>query len=153
LRSEMPADMPSVIRNPFVEWLGPVLATLAAGTAEMTLAPQPGHINSWGVAHGGVLMTLLDVTMAHAARSPVEGQPDDPRGVATIEMKTSFVRPGTGPLTARARRLHRTGTLAFCEGSVFDASGALVAHASGTFKYLRALPVGHGRVARQQASD
>jgi acyl-coenzyme A thioesterase PaaI-like protein len=55
-------------------------------------------------------------------------------------MKTSFMRPGTGRLRATGRLLHNTATLAFCEGYVHDANNALCAHASATFKYLRALP-------------
>jgi len=40
---------------------------------------------------------------------------------------------------ARGKLLHRTPTLAFCEGSVVDEKQQLCAHATGTFKYLRAL--------------
>jgi hypothetical protein len=45
-------------------------AALRAGEAEIALPLRPELENSWGVAHGGVTMTLLDVAMAHAARSP-----------------------------------------------------------------------------------
>jgi acyl-coenzyme A thioesterase PaaI-like protein len=55
-------------------------------------------------------------------------------------MKTSFVRPAEGELRALGKLLHRTATLAFCEASVLDDEGHLCAHATGTFKYLRALP-------------
>jgi acyl-coenzyme A thioesterase PaaI-like protein len=57
-------------------------------------------------------------------------------------MKTSFMRPAEGRLVGHGRLLHRTATLAFCEGSVRAADGGLLAHATGTFKYLRALPKG-----------
>jgi acyl-coenzyme A thioesterase PaaI-like protein len=98
-------------------------------------------------------MTLLDVVMAHAARSP--NQPGNPPdiGVVTIEMKTSFMRPGLGRLLARGRLLQRTASMAFCEGSVFDAGDQLIAHATGTFKYLKGLPVGGKRIQRIDASD
>ena len=43
--------------------------------------------------------------------------------------------------------------MAFCEGSLIDAAGVRVAHATGTFKYLRALPVGERKVKRLNASD
>ena len=43
-------------------------------------------------------------------------------------------------MRAIGKLLHRTATLAFCEGSVFDEDGHLCAHATATFKYLRALP-------------
>jgi uncharacterized protein (TIGR00369 family) len=98
------------------------------------------------VAHGGVLMTMLDVAMAHAARSAHRVQPaagdavDAGPGVATIEMKTSFMRPAEGRLVAKGRLLHRTATMAFTEGQVFNEAGELCAHATGTFKFLRALP-------------
>jgi hypothetical protein len=38
--------------------------------------------------------------------------------------------------------------MAFCEGSLFDEHGQLCAQATGTFKYLRALPA-RGRVTTQ----
>jgi acyl-CoA thioesterase len=46
------------------------------------------HLNSWNVAHGGVIMTLLDVAMAVAGRSldPSAG------GGVTVEMKTGGAR-------------------------------------------------------------
>lgn len=35
--------------------------------------------------------------------------------VVTIEMKTSFMQPAKGTLTAKGRLLHRTGSMAFTE--------------------------------------
>jgi uncharacterized protein (TIGR00369 family) len=147
------------VHIPFVEHLGFELLRFEGGEAEIALTPRAEHMNGWNVLHGGVTMTLLDVVMAHAARSAGIASPDggavspDPRGVVTIEMKTSFMRPGEGPLRARGKLLTQTATMAFCEGSLFDAGGALVAHATGTFKYLRALPVGDRKVNRPDASD
>jgi uncharacterized protein (TIGR00369 family) len=126
---------------PFVEELGLELHRFENGHAEVQVDLETAHLNSWEVAHGGVLMTLLDVAMAHAARSVHANEPDHGPGVATIEMKTSFMRPAQGRLAAKAALLHRTATMAFCEGSVFDADHHLCAHATGTFKYLRKLPV------------
>jgi uncharacterized protein (TIGR00369 family) len=97
-------------------------------------------------------MTLLDVAMAHAARSIHREQPGFGPGVVTIEMKTSFMRPGEGELRAVGKLLHHTATLAFCEGSVFGAGGLLCAHATATFKYLRALP-GSGRAIKTLQRD
>jgi acyl-coenzyme A thioesterase PaaI-like protein len=55
-------------------------------------------------------------------------------------MKSSFMQPGEGHLRAFGKLLHRTTTMAFCEASVLDADDQLCAHATGTFKYVRALP-------------
>jgi uncharacterized protein (TIGR00369 family) len=130
------------VHIPFVELLGLELWGLGQGEAELRLNLAPSHLNSWDVAHGGLLMSLLDVVMAHAARSVNARGDDFGPGVATVEMKTSFLRPAEGELRATGRLLHRATTLAFTEGQVFNAAGQLCAHASGTFKYLRALPTG-----------
>lgn len=135
----MVVDFP--LRIPFVQAMGFELLRMQGGEAEIGLTLRPDQHNSLNMAHGGVTMTLLDVAMAHAARSadaPADANASSAsgRGVVTIEMKTSFMRPGTGRLTARARVMTRTIALAFCEASLFDEAGALVAHATGSFKYL-----------------
>jgi len=127
---------------PFVEALGMQLWRFDSGHAEVSLDLQPTMMNSWQVAHGGVVMTLLDVVMAHAARSVRDAGEHGTPGIVTLEMKTSFMRPATGRLVAWGHLLHGTKGTAFCEGSVRDATGALCAHATGTFKFLRKLKRG-----------
>ena len=145
--------MKFLVSIPFVEHLGFELLRFEKGEAEIAVELRDELTNSWGVAHGGVTMTLLDVVMAHAARSPDDIGIAESSGVVTIEMKTSFMRPGLGRLVGSGRRLHRTAKLAFCEASLHDAAGELVAHATGTFKYLRGLPAGGKRILRLNASD
>jgi uncharacterized protein (TIGR00369 family) len=135
------------VRIPFVEQLGLELWGFGDGHAELRVDLAEAHLNSWEVAHGGVLMTMLDVAMAHAARSVHSHLPDRGPGVATVEMKTSFMRPAEGELRAIGKLLHKTTTMAFTEGSVLDGQGHLCAHATATFKYLRALPTS-GRHAK-----
>jgi uncharacterized protein (TIGR00369 family) len=127
------------VRIPFVELLGFELHRFEGGEAEITFEPTPDHLNSFDVVHGGASMTLLDVVMAHAARST---EPD--MGAVTIEMKTSFMRAAKGPLRATGRTLHRTATMVFTEGQIFDAAGKLCAHATGTFKLMPRLATGPG---------
>ena len=131
---------PFPLRIPFVEQLGFELWGFGDGQADLRLDLSETHLNSWDVAHGGVLMTLLDVAMAHAARSANTDASDRGPGMATIEMKTSFMRAAEGRLRAVGKLLHKTTTLAFCEASVFNEADQLCAHATGTFKFLRALP-------------
>ncbi|MEO8154634.1 MAG: PaaI family thioesterase [Rhizobacter sp.] len=140
---------------PFIELLGMELLKFEDGEAEIALPLREELCNSWSVAHGGVIMTLLDVAMAHAARSPGRAGAGQSNGigVVTIEMKTSFMRPGLGCLLAKGRRIHATASLAFCEATVLDENGALVAQASGTFKYLKGLPAGGRKIHRDNASD
>jgi acyl-CoA thioesterase len=120
---------------PFITELGIEFISAADGRATVALDLKPRHLNSWAVAHGGVLMTLLDVVMAVAGRSldPEAG------GGVTLEMKTSFLQPAKADarLTATGHAFHRSITMAFCDGEVRDAGDRLIAKAMGTFKYHR----------------
>ncbi|HTJ92140.1 MAG TPA: PaaI family thioesterase, partial [Pararobbsia sp.] len=57
------------IRSPFIDTLGLKLVRADEGISEVMLALEPMHLNTWGVAHGGLTMTLLDVALSLAARS------------------------------------------------------------------------------------
>lgn len=133
-----PADHLNVIESPFVDHLGVRLVSAADGASEVELALAGAHMNAWQVAHGGVTMTLADVALATAARSLAGGG----MGVVTVEMKVNFLQPGRGELRAFGRVLHRSTTMAYCEGEVRDSEGHFVAKALGTFKYMRRLAVG-----------
>jgi acyl-CoA thioesterase len=128
---------------PFLQDLGVEFLHMADGEAQIALNLQPRHMNSWRVTHGGVTMTLLDVAMSLAGRSL---NPDARAGV-TVEMKTSFLQPGGTPggrIVAKGKAFHRSTTMCFCEGEVWNGD-KLVAKAMGTFKYLRRLDVA-GRI-------
>jgi uncharacterized protein (TIGR00369 family) len=120
---------------PFVSHIGFELELFEGGQSAIGYSPRPEHLNSFAVTHGGAIMTLLDVTMAVAARSVQKDM-----GVVTIEMKTSFMQPAPGDgsrLTGKGRLLHRSTSLAFTEATLFDAQGRPCAHSTGTFKYVR----------------
>jgi uncharacterized protein (TIGR00369 family) len=120
------------LKIPFVDHLGFTLDLFEAGQSQISYEARPEHMNTFNVTHGGAVMTLLDVSMATAARSAQQDM-----GVVTIEMKTSFMRPSRGMLVAKGRLMHRTTSLAFTESTIFDARGNACAHATGTFKYVR----------------
>ena len=120
------------VNIPFVTHLGFELALFEGGHSQINYTIRPEHTNSFDVAHGGAVMTLLDVTMATAARSVQQDM-----GVVTIEMKTSFMRPCRGKLLCKGHLMHRTGTMAFTEATIYDEQGKACAHATGTFKYVR----------------
>jgi uncharacterized protein (TIGR00369 family) len=124
---------------PFLNDLGAEFLGMHNGEAAIALNLLPRHMNSWQVSHGGVTMTLLDVVMSMAGRSLVP----QARGSATIEMKTSFLQPGGAPgsrMIAKGRVLHRSTTLCFCEGELWNGD-TLIAKAMGTFKFLKRLDV------------
>ena len=114
---------------PFASHLGIELIERGEGRAVLRLALRPELMNSFEAAHGGVVMTLLDIAMATAARTR------DPKavGAITVEMKASFMGVGQGVLTATGECLHLGRSVAFCEGRVHNADGKLAASGSGTF--------------------
>jgi len=120
---------------PFVDHLGFTLEKFEGCASELHFAPRPEHFNSFLVTHGGAVMTFLDVIMATAARSV-----DPEMGVVTIEMKTTFMRPAKVPagqqLVGKGHLVHRTRSMAFTEGRIYDTEGQLCAVATGTFKYV-----------------
>lgn len=135
---DMPAGgKPFPVEIPFLHELGIEFIGMANGTAEVALTLEARHMNSWQVAHGGLVMTLLDVVMSMAGRS----LDPDARGGVTVEMKTSFFQPGGKPgerVIAKGRALHRSTTMVFCEGELWHGT-KLVAKAMGTFKFLKRL--------------
>lgn len=139
---QAPGALDFGVEIPFVSHLGFTLHRMDSGHSELRYQARPEHLNSFGVTHGGATMALLDVAMAVAARS------DTPAlGVVTIEMKTSFLQPARGALVARGQLLHRTGSMAYAEGALYDAEGRLCSHATGTFKYL------HRRAEKEGAGE
>ncbi|MDP1636358.1 MAG: PaaI family thioesterase, partial [Gallionellaceae bacterium] len=56
---------------PFIRLLGAKEEQWEKGRAVASVEVRPELHNSWEYAHGGVVMTLLDVTMGSAARSMV----------------------------------------------------------------------------------
>lgn len=121
---------------PFINELGVEFISAADGRAVVALDIAPWHLNSWAMAHGGVLMSLLDVVMAVASRS----LDANAGGGITVEMKTSFLQPahaGTR-LIASGHAFHRSGSMAFCDGEVRDTGDRLIAKGMGTFKFRAA---------------
>lgn len=123
---------------PFMHFIGLVPESIAPAYARTSLPWRADLTNSRGDVHGGTLMSVLDFTLSAAAR----GSADGTEGMATIDMNTSFLSPGTGDLVIEARCLRKGASIAFGEGEVRRADGELVARATATFKIIRRRPGG-----------
>lgn len=134
---------------PFLKLLGVKCLRAGMGEGEVGLELKPEHTNTWDVAHGGVLLTLVDVSMAIAARA---ADPYD-RSVVTIELKNNFLQAASGSIRVHAKAIHHTATLAFCEAKLYDANNRVCAMATGTFKYLKKLPARDAQGARVVKDD
>lgn len=132
----MPRMTPSErARIPFVEHLGIRLIEQSAERASIAFDRRPQLLNSWGVARGGVIMTLLDYVMGAAVR----GHYGVENSVLTVDLSLGFMSAASADrLIAEGRVLHRGHAMAFCEAEARDENGRLLAKAIGTFKVLSA---------------
>jgi uncharacterized protein (TIGR00369 family) len=85
--------------------------------------------NPMGQIQGGYVIAMLDEVMSVACMVASKMTCVAP----TLEMKTSFLRPAMpGELKGVGRVLKWGRTIAFTEGEIYDASGKLLAKATGT---------------------
>jgi uncharacterized protein (TIGR00369 family) len=86
------------------------------------------------IVHGGAIATLADEALATVAYTVAsEGEI-----TVTADLKVDFLRPATpGRLIARARVRHRTRRLAFCETTVEQEGGEVVAEARAVIAYIK----------------
>jgi len=120
-------------RIPFLDLLGARAEGRENGKAVVSLQVREELLNSWHFAHGGVVVTLLDVCMGSAA---VTVDPEA-AGIVTAALSVSFLRSASGALRAEGRVLRGGASIVHCEGEVTDADGELVAKALGTFRLKR----------------
>ncbi|MBU3609379.1 PaaI family thioesterase [Polynucleobacter wuianus] len=114
---------------PFLDHLGVVPEFAEAGKVRISYTVKPEHTNSFHVAQGGVIMTLLDFAMGAAARTASNHQ----LGAITIDMTTSFLRPSTGKIVVQGTLLKAGKSINYCEAMALNEAGELTAKASGTF--------------------
>jgi len=117
---------------PFVEHLGIHLVEQNRERAIVSLKRRPELLNSWGAAHGGVIMTMLDLVMSMAVR----GHYSVSSGVLTVDMSVGFLNASEEDVFAEGRVLHAGRSTAFCESEARNVEGRILAKAIGTFKLL-----------------
>ena len=115
---------------PFAERLGVRVVHRDVGYVRLELDLNDDHMNSWQMAHGGVIMSMLDIAMAMSAKTLDDASSD----AATVELKTNFLKAATGRITARALAQRAGRSLVFVEGEMRNEPQELLARATGTFK-------------------
>ncbi|MBA3945746.1 MAG: PaaI family thioesterase [Herpetosiphonaceae bacterium] len=92
------------------------------------------HYNPAGVAHGGVVYSLIDSAMGGTVHSYLEpGQ-----RCVTAELKVNYLRPvRAGRITAVANLIQHGRTLAVVTAEVHNAQDQLVAIGLGTFAIIQ----------------
>jgi uncharacterized protein (TIGR00369 family) len=131
--SRVPQETYTFTRNiPFSEHLGIKVDALEKGVARLSMVVKPEFMTSWGTAHGGSILSLLDITLSMTARTLY----DPPRSIMTIDLSTQFISTATGTLKAEGRVMKAGQSTIFCEGEARDEKGELVAKAIGTFRAI-----------------
>jgi uncharacterized protein (TIGR00369 family) len=129
--TELPQEMAGFMKKiPFSQHLGIQVDALEKGVARLSMAIRPEFMTSWGTAHGGSILALLDITLSMTARTLY----DPPRSIMTIDLSTQFIGTTTGILRAEGRVMKAGQTTIFCEGEARSENGELVAKAIGTFR-------------------
>jgi uncharacterized protein (TIGR00369 family) len=87
------------------------------------------------IVHGGAIATLADEALASVAFTLA----DEGETTTTADLKVDYYRPcQPGRLLARATVRHRTRRFAFCEASVEQGDGQVVAEARALIAYVKA---------------
>lgn len=115
---------------PFNSWLGADLIRREDGEAEIALDLAPHHLNRRGVAHGGVVCSLLDTALGAAVISSMPPE----WWCATTSLQIQFIAGcGEGRLVASGRVVRRGRRVAFARGEVRDGRDKIVASAEGAW--------------------
>ena len=116
--------------TPFGELLGMRCVHKEKNLARYELEIVADHLNKRGVAHGGVVASLLDTALGASVVFSLT--PEEWTG--TLELSVQFreaVRPGV--VVAEGRLARRGRSVAFAEGEIRDASGRILASAHGVW--------------------
>ncbi len=116
--------------TPFNEWFGMRCVERGDGKAVYELQVTPDLLNKRGVAHGGVVTSLLDTALGSAVVSAIGAE----EWCATLELSVQFREPvRTGRIVGRGRMVKRGRRAAFAEGEILDERRQVLAVAHGTW--------------------
>ena len=104
----------------------------AARACTVTFEAMPALFNPQGTLHGGILATALDISMGHLLNH-VNGPG------ATLEMKVQYMSAVTrGLVRCEATFLREGRRISFLQSTAFREDGQAAAHATSTWKLLKA---------------
>jgi uncharacterized protein (TIGR00369 family) len=113
---------------PFADLCGIEFLGAENGVTRLRVVLDERHGNNFGMPHGGLVATLLDVAMGSAARLAAGGP------VMTLDMHINFIAAGEAFLTAEGRVARAGGSILFAEAEARGDKGEIVAKSSGVFK-------------------
>ena len=126
-------DVKKLRNNPFQHFVGIKVLQLGGGKSLLQLELKEHHFNLYGIPHGGVHATLLDIAMGTAASFPDEsGREVDS---VTLNLSVDYIAPpSSNMLTASAVVTKKGKSIAYCTAEIFDEDKKLVASGRSIFK-------------------
>ena len=118
---------------PFVKLMGMKLLSCTGGKSVIRCRVREVLKNSGGTLHGGVVGTLVDMSVATALRSvlPLTSR------MTTVEYKVNLLKPVSGGvITARGSVIRMGKTIAVGSTEIRNEAGEPVAFGSATFYIL-----------------
>ena len=102
------------------------------GSHHFILRAEPRHCNRHEIVHGGLMMTMIDLTMVVCAKQQWDEQ------LVTVSLNSEFVAAGRAGdlIEATGELVRRTGSLAFVRGRVHAGDRTLLT-ASAVLKPLK----------------
>ena len=123
-----------ILASEYLSLLGLELTDLEPGYCRLELPFRREITHSGGVVQGGILTTLADSSIAHAAIAALDS---DAYTSTTLELKINFIRPArAGTFIAEARMIHIGRRTAVGEAEITDERGKLVAKCLSTLLIL-----------------
>jgi uncharacterized protein (TIGR00369 family) len=120
--------------SPHAAQLGIQVVSLGTDEAVLQLPYRPELATMGTVVHGGAIGALVD-TAAMAAAWASDEVPESPAG-STVSLSVNFATAADGvDLRADARVVKRGGRLSFCEVTVTDPDGAMIAQGIATYRF------------------
>lgn len=128
----LPGFSATALVDPFEIFVGPIFESGAPEAKTYVMRVDSRHLNRRGVFHGGMFMTLADMTLGQAVWDATDRAP-----CVTLNMQCHFLKPAIdGDIIQVVPELvRRTRSLVFMRGD-FTVAGEVVFTASSVWKLL-----------------
>ena len=126
-------DVKKLRNNPFQHFVGIEVLKLGEGKSVLQLELKEHHFNLYGIPHGGVHATLLDIAMGTAASFP------DTSGIevdsVTLNLSIDYIAPPSSRILVAKGKVTKKGkSIAYCTAEIFDQDKTLIASGRSIFK-------------------
>ena len=119
--------------NPFQHYVGIEVISLGNGSSILQLELKDHHFNLYGIPHGGVHATLLDISMGTAASFPDNsGREVDS---VTLNLSVDYISPPASRILVAKGKITKKGkSIAYCTAEILDQDKKLIASGRSIFK-------------------